>query len=85
MTDVQKSSADVTGKQPDASERHRTTRNMPCGQISCVDVFILHATFTNASITFGKQIFLSLYCMFDAFYRHYVVQIISIVYVVAIF
>lgn len=81
MTDVRKSSADVTGKQPDASERRRTTKNMLCGQISSVDVFILPATFTNASLTFGKHIFLRLYCMFDAYYRLYIVQMVFIFYI----
>lgn len=47
MTDVRKSSADVTGKRPDASEGHRSTESTLCGRISSVDVFIPPATFTN--------------------------------------
>lgn len=47
MTDVRISFADVTGKQPDASERHHTTEIMLCGRISSVDIFVLPATSTN--------------------------------------
>lgn len=56
MTDVRKSSAGVTEKQPDASERHRSTKSTPCGRIFSVDVFILPATFTDVRTKFGKQI-----------------------------
>lgn len=50
MIDVRKSCADVTVKQPDASERPRSTQNTLCGRISSADAFILPATFTNEAI-----------------------------------